>query len=141
MFELVSVIVLIQGMGLSCVDAAAKILDFRPALSLRDGRIADTYGCVLPFPAVVLQIVGKGLEIIFALDISQIGSQTIPRQCSGIVWLHALPELIHPSDLVFCFRVALRGGLDKPGHRLAIVSSHAGALLKNIADILLSLVA
>jgi hypothetical protein len=66
MFELVGVIVLVEGMSLSSVNATLKIPDFRPVLSLRDGSIADRDGGVLPLSAVVLQIVGENLEIIFA---------------------------------------------------------------------------
>lgn len=141
MFELVGVIVLVEGMSLSSVNATLKIPDFRPVLSLRDGSIADRDGGVLPLSAVVLQIVGENLEIILPLHISQIGSQTIPSQSPGIVGLNALSELIHPAQLVFRIAVALRGSYFKPRHRLHIVGSHAGAMLKDIADVFLGLVA
>ena len=141
MFELVGEIGLVQGIGLGFVNSTVKILDLRPALSLRDGSIADRGGGVLPLPAVVLQIVGENLEIILALDISQVGCQTIPSQSPGIVGLNALSELIHPAQLVFRIAVTLRGSFVKPGHRLHIVGFHAGAMLKDIADVFLSLVA
>lgn len=96
-FQLVGEPVLIQGDGLGVVNATLKISDFRPALRLRNGGIADRYGRVLPFPAVILQIVGETLEVIFALDVSPVGRKTVPGQCPGIVGLNALPELIHPA--------------------------------------------
>ena len=46
MFELVSEFILVQGIGFSFVDATLKIVDFRPALSLRDGGIAHRACCV-----------------------------------------------------------------------------------------------
>lgn len=71
MFELVGKIVLVQGVGLHFVNTAVKILDVRPAPSLRDDRIADRGIGRLPHPlAAVLQIVAESLEMPFAVDIS-----------------------------------------------------------------------
>jgi len=125
MFELVDEIVLVQSVGLLFVNAAVKVLDVRPALSLRDGGIADRGIGRL---AAVLQIVGESLEIIFAVDISLVGRQTIPSQRSGIVGLHALPELIHPAELVFRGAVALRRGFDKPGHGFGVILLNTRAI-------------
>src|SRR5262249_43486452 len=108
MFELVDEIVLVQSIGLDFVNLMVKILDLRPTLSLRDGGVADRGSCGFPLPAVALQIVGESLEIICPLHASLIGGQTIPGQCSGIVGLNALPELIHPAQLVFGIAVTLR---------------------------------
>src|SRR6185437_14618412 len=93
MFELVGVIVLAQGLSFGFVNASAKVTNGSPALRLRDQRIADR-------KSGRLQIVGKGLEIILALRVSQVSSQTIPSQCPVIVGLNALPILIHPAELV-----------------------------------------
>jgi hypothetical protein len=43
MFELFGEIVLVQGIGLDFVNTTVKILDLRPALSLRDDSIAGQY--------------------------------------------------------------------------------------------------
>jgi hypothetical protein len=80
MCKLIDEIVLVQGLGLEFVDTTVKIPDARPALSLRDDRIADRDSGILPLPSIVLQIVGENLEIVLALPISLVGCQTIPSQ-------------------------------------------------------------
>jgi hypothetical protein len=50
MFELVDEIVLVQSIGLRIVNSTVKILNLRPALSLRDGSIVGRGGRGLPSP-------------------------------------------------------------------------------------------
>ena len=50
MFELVGEIGLIQGNDLGMINSTLKISDFRPALSLRYGGIADWGGCFFATP-------------------------------------------------------------------------------------------
>src|SRR6185437_11904400 len=137
--ELIHQIALVEGIGLHMVNLSAKILDFLPALRLRNGNIADRSGGILQIPVIVLEIVGQTFEIIAPLNTSLIGGQPIPGQSPAIVGLNALAELIHPAQLVFRVPVSLRSSFYKPGLGLWIVGLHTRAVLEDIADIFLSL--
>ena len=94
--EIVGVLILVDGVGLRCIDAAVKILDFLPELSLCDGGVIDRSGGILQIAAII-EIVGQTLKIVLPLNASQIGCQTVPDQSAGIVDVHSLPVLIHPA--------------------------------------------
>ena len=64
-----------------------------------------------------------------------IGGEAIPGEGFAVIGLHALAELIHPTELIFCVAVSLPRGFVKPGHGLAIVGLHAGAVLEDVADV------
>src|SRR5690348_8533490 len=100
MFELVSGIVLVDGISLEFVNATVKVANRRPALSFGDDRIGDRESGVLVLASLVLEIVGQSLAIIVALLVPPVRGQTIPSQSPGIVDLNALSELVHPAQLV-----------------------------------------
>jgi hypothetical protein len=83
-------------------NAALKIVDFRPTLSPRDGRIGDGgVGSVPISRAANLEHIFESVEIDGAAPIPQIGRHAVPSHGSGVVGLYTLAELIHPTKLIF----------------------------------------
>src|SRR5260370_7188620 len=116
-FELIGKIVLVLCIALQSGNAALKILDVRPALSPRDGRISDLEVGGFPKPrAAVLQHLFESVKIVDAAPLTLIGRHPVPGYRLSIVGLHALPELIHPTQSVFPPTVPIRRSFDEPRH-------------------------
>src|SRR5260370_13549965 len=140
MFQLVGNIVLVLCVAFQSGNAALKVLDVHPALSPRDCSIGDSE--VGSFPrAAVLQHTFELVEIVDAAPIPLIGGHAVPDHGLSATGLHAFPELIHPTQLVFRIAIPVRRSFDEPHHGLGIIGLHAEAMLKHIADIFLGVVA
>src|SRR4029077_541535 len=95
MFELVGKIVLVLCVAFQSGNAALKIVDLRPTLSPREGRIGHRSIGSFPLPrAAVLQQLFESVQIIDAAPIPVIGRHAVPSDGSGVVGLYTLAELI-----------------------------------------------
>ena len=71
-----------------------------PSLGAQKRRIVYLFVDGVFRSALAVELVGEGLEIVFAVHVALVGRKLVPAQGFTIVLSHSLPILVHPAELV-----------------------------------------